>query len=93
MEKYFFYDQTTDGFEFFESEQERNQKVLDRINECHIEDGIYDMETISDIKVGVVTHDLQFNITDRLENYEDAEDWPWSPDAETAGEYELTLVQ
>lgn len=93
MKKYFFYDPTTDGFEFFESEQEREKKVIERVNECHIEDGIYDMETISDIKIGVITHDLQFNITDRLENYDDTEDWPYCPDVETVGEYELILVQ
>ena len=89
MKKYFFYDQATVDFEFFESEQERNQKVLELINECHIEDGIYDMDTISDIKIGVITHDLQFNITDRLENYEDAEDWPYCSDVERVGEYHI----
>lgn len=91
MKKYFFYDQSTVDFEFFENEKERDEALLRHINECQIDDcdGTYNMDEISCIKVGMITHKLKFKIIDRKENYEDPEDWVYGSNIETAGDWEI----
>jgi hypothetical protein len=89
MKRYFFYHQCTDDFKCFESEEERNQNLLEYIDKHCMEDGIYDTDIISDIKIGIITHKPKYIITDKLENYEYKEDWIYSCNTEVAGVYKL----
>jgi len=92
MKKYFFYCDATGDSRFFNSEVERDKKLLEFIDRHCVEDGVYDADIIEDIKIGVITHELKFKVLDKIETYENPEDWEHRRDIEKVGEYKLKWV-
>ncbi len=66
MKKYFYYCDATGDSRFFNSEVERNKNLLKYIDRHCVEDGVYDADTIDDIKIGIITHELEFKVLDSL---------------------------
>lgn len=89
MDLFFYHDHNHGVFETFKTEKERNEDLLIHINELYVNDGIYDDCLISDIAIGVLTHELRYKPTKiRKEN----EEWDYSEQVDSVGVYEIKQI-
>jgi hypothetical protein len=92
MRKYFFICDEIGVSKFFESELERDKRLLEFIDEYCLEEGIYDADIIKDIKIGIITHKLEYVVLDKLEDYEDPDEWAYRRSIHEVGDYKLKLL-